>query len=119
MSANSADDQRLSILAVAAHPHDFTHCAATCGIHIQRGDSVTVVCVTDGRTTHNERLHDEMLKPVDERDPAIMNQPFEEYARIKAEEFDKACALFGVTDVRILPFPDHPFSLARYPEAAE
>ena len=119
MSTDSTADQKLHILVVAAHPHDFTHCAATCGIHVQRGDHVTVVCVADGRTTHNERLHDEMLKPVEDRDPAIMDQTFEEYARIKAEELNKVCGLFGVTDVRILPFPDHPFSLARYPEAAE
>ena len=119
MSTDSTADQKLHILVVAAHPHDFTHCAGTCGIHVQRGDKVTAVCVTDGRTTHNERLHDEMLKPAADRDPDIINQPFEEYARIKADEFKAVCALFGVTDVRVFPFPDHPFSLAKYPAAAE
>ena len=119
MTADSATDQKLQFLVVVAHPHDFTHCAGTCGIHIQRGDSVTVVCVTDGANTHNERLHDELMKPEAERDPAIVNQTFEEYARIKEDELGKVCALFGVTDVRILPFPDHPFIADHHPEAAE
>ena len=119
MSTDSTADQKLHILVVAAHPHDFTHCAGTCGIHVKRGDRVTVVCVSDGRTTHNERLHDEMMKPTEERDPAIINQPPDEYVRIKADEFRAVCALFGVTDVRIFPYPDHPFSLAKYPQAAE
>jgi hypothetical protein len=33
----------MRILVVKAHPHDFTHCAGTLGIHAARGDAVTVV----------------------------------------------------------------------------
>ena len=108
----------LRVLVVTAHPHDFTHSAGTCGIHTAQGDRVTAVSVTSGAYTHNERLHDELLKPEAERDPAIINQSPEEYAAIKADEFHQACALFGVTDVRILTFPQ-PFHLERYPEAIE
>ena len=119
MAASSTTDQKLHFLVVVAHPHDFTHCAGTCGIHVQRGDSVTVVCVSDGANTHNERLHDELLKPAEQRDPAIIDQTFEDYARIKEDEFRKVCALFGVTDVRIFPFPDHPFIADQHPGAVE
>ena len=54
-------NQRLRILVVVAHPHDFTHGAGTCGIHASRGDTVTVVTMTNGSLTHNERLHDELI----------------------------------------------------------
>ncbi len=43
MSDKNTDDAPLTILVVAAHPHDFTHCSGTCGIHMQRDDRVTVV----------------------------------------------------------------------------
>lgn len=109
---------KLRILVIVAHPHDFTHCAGTCGIHTSRGDSVTVVSMTDGVSTHNERLYDELLKPEHERDLRIVNQSAQEYATVKAEEMRKACALFGMTDVRVLSFPQ-PLHLQRTPEAVE
>ena len=62
-------DQSLRFLVVKAHPHDFTHCAGTCGIHAAQGDSITVVSMTNGVGTHNEKLHDELLKPEAEQDP--------------------------------------------------
>ena len=108
----------LRILVVVAHPHDFTHCAATCGIHAARGDSITVVTVTSGARTHNERLHDELLKPEAERDPAVLAQGPEEYARIKADEVRNVCGLFGVTDVCILQWPQ-PFRLESSPGAVD
>ena len=74
-------NDKLQILAVVTHPHDFIHCAATCGIHTQRGDAVTVVSVTDGAGAHNERLYDELRKPQNDRDPAIVNQPYENSRR--------------------------------------
>ena len=111
-------DQSLRILVVVVHPHDFTHCAGTCGIHTARGDSVTVVSITDGSSTHNERLHDELLKPEKERDARVINQTAQEYAEGKAREFRKVCALFGVTDARVLAFPQ-PFRLKERPEAVE
>ena len=108
----------LNILAVVAHPHDFTHCAGTCGIHVARGDRVTVVAVTDGADTHNERLHDELLKPEAERDPQIVGQSKEEYAAEKGREFGKVCGLFGVEDVRVLGYAQ-PFRLENTPEVVE
>ena len=106
------------MLVVSAHPHDFTHCAGTCGIHTARGDLVTVVSVTSGAYTHNEELHDELMKPEAERDPAIINRTPEDYAAGKETELRQACAIFGITDVRILGFPQ-PFRLEHYPESIE
>ena len=104
----------LRILVVVAHPHDFTHCSATCGIHAARGDSVTLVTVTSGAQTHNERLHDELLKPEAERDPQVVNQGPEDYAEIKEAEVRQVCGLFGVSDVRIMQWPQ-PFRIEKNP----
>ena len=112
------EQQSLRILVVKAHPHDFTHCSGTCGVHTARGDSVTVVSVTDGVNTHNERLHDELMKPEKERDATIINQTPEEYAEVKAKELYQVCALFGVTDVRFLGYPQ-PFRVDKTPEVVE
>ena len=104
-----ADRDPMRILVVKAHPHDFTHVAGTCGIHASRGDSITVVSMTAGTGTHNEKLHDELMKPEAERDPAVLNQTAADYAEAKETEFRQVCGLFGVEDGRILNFPDKPF----------
>ena len=105
----------LHFLIVKAHPHDFTHCAGTIGTHTARGDTVTFVSMTSGAQTHNERLHDELMKPEAERDPEVLNQDDKAYAEQKAREIRQVCALFGVEDVRLLNLPDKPFR--KTPEA--
>lgn len=112
------EKQQLKILVVVVHPHDFTHCAGTCGIHATTGDSVTVVSMTNGVRTHNERLYDELIKPEEDRDANIINQTSQAYAEEKTKEFREVCALFGVTDVRFPDFPQ-PFRLQNMPEAVE
>jgi 4-oxalomesaconate hydratase len=104
-------DQKLSILAVVAHPHDITHMCGTLAHHLERGDSATAVAMTGGLRTHREKLYDELRKPPAERDSSIINQSDESYQEQKAHEMHQVCALFGLTDVRILPFEDHPFPL--------
>lgn len=98
----------LRLLAIVAHPHDITHMLGTCGNHVERGDSVTVVSVTGGVHTHNEKLADELRKPLEERDPKILEEASKAYADQKRGELVEACGLFGITDVRILPFADKP-----------
>ena len=73
----------LKLLVVTAHPHDFTHVAATCGIHVSQGDSVTVVSVGHGIFTHNEQLHEELMKPANQRDTSVLNQRPEAYSELK------------------------------------
>ncbi len=112
------NQQKLRFLVVTAHPHDFTHSAATCGIHAARGDQVTVVSIGTGLYTHNERLHGELMKPPGERDRTVTRQRPDHYAKTKAEELRKACALFGIEDVRIL-HAEEPFRVARSPKTVE
>jgi LmbE family N-acetylglucosaminyl deacetylase len=110
--------QKLSILGVNAHPHDWTWYAGTLGVAVAAGDSVTVVSVTTGESAHNEALHDELMKPEAERDPAIVNQKPADFSALKAKEMEEAAAVFGITDVRNLGFP-MPFKVAQYPESVQ
>ena len=94
-------NQSLRFLVVKAHPHDFTHCAGTCGIHAAQGDSITAVSMTNGVGTHNEKLHDELLKPEAEQDPQILNQTAEDYAQGQGERVSGGMCHFrgnGCTD---------------------
>jgi LmbE family N-acetylglucosaminyl deacetylase len=112
-------NENLRLLVVMAHPHDFMHVAGTCGIHSKMGDSITWVSMTSGRMTHNERLSDELLKPVHEQDKSIVNQTAESYSAEKAKELEGVAGQFGVNDVRILDFTDKPFVVERQPESVE
>ena len=112
------DNEPMRILVVKAHPHDFTHSAGTLGIHTSRGDSVTLVVATGGKRAHNEKLATELLKPMAEQDPVIINEPPHEYARQKADELRQAAALFGIGDVRILDGGE-PFRADENPEVVE
>ena len=109
----------LRLLSVNAHPHDFTHHSGTLGVHVADGDTVTVVSMTDGASTHNQKLAEELAKPVDERDIELIERIVSEYAAQKAEELRTACGFMGITDMRILPFEDKPFTLQKYPEAVD
>ena len=108
---STIDHKALRLLAIVAHPHDLCHMGGTCAHHVERGDRVTVVAITGGQTTHDEKLADELRKPPDQRDPGVLGRSQEEYAESKAGEFAKVCGVFGITDVRVLPFSDHPLEV--------
>ena len=112
-------NENLRFLVVMAHPHDFTHVAGTCGIHAKMGDSITWVSMTSGRRTHNEKLADELQKPIDQQDKSIVEQSPESYAAEKAAELKDVAAQFGVSQVEILEFTDKPFVVERQPESIE
>ena len=101
--------QALQLVAIVAHPHDITHMAGTCAHHVERGDTVTAVAVTGGESTHNERLYDELRKPPEERNMEIVSQSSDVYSSQKTTEMHEVCGLFGITDVRVIPFSDKPF----------
>ncbi|MFH1009555.1 MAG: PIG-L family deacetylase [Candidatus Latescibacterota bacterium] len=101
-------DEKLTLLGIFAHPHDCVHALGTCGQHIKAGDSVVIVILTDGASTHNERLWEELQKPPEDQDPEIIHESPKAYAEQKAQEVRKACGYFGVTDVRILGYEDRP-----------
>jgi LmbE family N-acetylglucosaminyl deacetylase len=112
-------DRKLNILAVCAHPHDFTWFGGTLGIHVERGDNVTLCVVTHGGSTHREAWMEELRKPEAERDPVIVNASPEEYIEQKQGDLKNAAAVFGITDVRVLGFEDQPFLLTEQPDAID
>ena len=100
--------KKLKILGVFAHPHDCIHCLGTCGHHVRDGDSVTIAILTDGGSTHNEKLWREWNKSPEKRDEDVLKETREQYISEKKREVETACGYFGVTDVRILGYPDKP-----------
>jgi len=112
--------QKLHLLAVVAHPHDFMHCCGTFGVHTAMGDTATIVSLMSGASTpHNEKLSVELAKPPEDRDPEVMGQTWEQLAEIKKQELRDVAAIFGITDVRVFDYPDHPFYLRDHPKAIE
>ena len=111
--------QSLRILGVVAHPHDFTHFAGTCGVHTSLGDVVTVVSVTDGAGTHNVQLEEEVFNLVEDKNVSVADAGSQGYSSQKEGELKNAAALFGVSDVRILGYPDKPFIAGRHPGAVK
>lgn len=106
------DGKPARIMVVGAHPVDvFDNTGGTCAEHILRGDHVTIVVCTSGIHTHNERLLDELRKPEAERDPAILNEPSDDYAARKKAEAEQSLACFGITDVVVLPYDDGRYEL--------
>ena len=89
--ASSEAYQVFRRILVVAHPHDFVHMAGTCANHVQRGDAMTIISVTGGERTHNEKLYDELPKPVDQQDHRIVQQSLKAYADGRANDFPDAC----------------------------
>jgi LmbE family N-acetylglucosaminyl deacetylase len=112
-------DRKLRILTVSAHPHDFTWFSGTLGIHVERGDEATVCVVTHGGSTHREDWMEELRKPESERDASIVNASADKYIQQKENDLRKAAAIFGVTDIRMLNFPDKPFLISEHPDAID
>jgi len=99
---------QVQLLGLFAHPHDLTHALGTMGNHVNNGDNVTVAILTDGGGTHNERLFEELRKGEGERDSGVTEQDHNEYTEQKYDEARRACALFGIDDVRFMGYPDKP-----------
>lgn len=107
-------NEPLRLLTITAHPHDITYTLGTNAHHIDRGDSVTVVSLTDGATTHDEELEEELRRPPEERRREVLDRPRDSKSATKQAELERVCAIFGITDVRMMPFTDNP--IPRSPE---
>lgn len=101
-------EEKIQLLGIYAHPHDCTHALGTMGNHVKKGDKATVAILTDGGSTHNERLWEELHKEESERNADVTEQNRKEYADQKYAEAKQACSYFGVTDVRFLGYQDKP-----------
>ena len=111
-------NQSLRFLVFKAHPHDFTHCAGTCGIHAAQGDSITVVSMTNGVGTHNEKPS---RRAAQGGGGARSPDPQPDRGGLRSGQGEGVSGRYvpfsGQTDMRILDFPDKPFH--KTPEAVE
>lgn len=97
----------LRILVVAGHPADmFDHCGGTLLHHIEKGDQVTCVSITQGLRVHDEVIYDIFRHHVNEYTPEQIDEICQERQKVKYKEAVDACALFNIKDVRFLDYDD-------------
>ena len=102
----------MKILVIAGHPADmFDHCGGTLYKHIQKGDSVTTVSLTQGLRIHDEVIYDLFRFHIDDYSQEEINKIVEERQRVKYQEAIDAAAVFGITDVRFLSYDDEILTL--------
>ncbi len=96
----------LKILVVGGHPADvFDHCGGTMAHHVKRGDSVTVLALTQGLRVHDIAI-EEMGYGNERPNPETIENFKQERFKVKNSEVIKACSYFGITDVRFLTYED-------------
>lgn len=99
--------ENLRILVVGGHPADvFDHCGGTLAHHTRRGDTVTALALTQGLRVHDVVISEKFRFQKGKIDPQELEKTIKEREKVKYEEVTKACALFGVTDVRFLSYDD-------------
>ncbi len=90
-----------TVLAVGAHPSDpIANIGGTAVKHVDRGDRVVLLSLTDGVEVHTEKL-------VGESD--------DEIGRINRENATNAAKILGVDDYRFLDFGDEWLVCGRLP----
>lgn len=102
----------LKIMVIAGHPADmFDHCGGTLMHHIQQGDSVTCLTVTQGLRVHDEVVSDMFRHDISKFTQEEIDKILQERQKVKYKEAFDACALFGITDVRFLDYDDEVLSV--------
>ena len=100
-------DEKLRILVVGGHPADvFDHCGGTMAHHIKDGDTVTCLALTQGLRIHDAVVSEVFRFGTGDRTPEEIERICREREEVKQNEVRKACALFGITDVRFLSYDD-------------
>ena len=102
----------MNILVIAGHPADmFDHCGGTLMHHIQHGDKVTCVSLTQGLRIHDEVISDVFRNHIHEYTEEQIKQLQQDRLKVKYAEVIKACNLFGIEDVRFLDYDDEILTL--------
>jgi 4-oxalomesaconate hydratase len=97
----------LRLLCVGGHPADaFDSAGGTLAHHVQRGDRVTVVALTQGTSVHDVVISDGMRFGSSIPDPAGLQDLIAQRARVKEDEVRRACSFLGIEDVRFFRYDD-------------
>ncbi len=101
-------DQKLTVLVIGGHPADvFDHCGGTLAHHVQRGDRVVCLALTQGLRMHDSVISEKYRDGIPESERAEFEKTLQEREKVKNQETLDACACFGIEDVRFLSFDDN------------
>lgn len=99
--------RKLKILIVHAHPGDICcEGTGTIALHIERGDEVHCLVVSDGERHHNDLLHRELKKSKDKRDPDIVGSTVQDIKKYKRNEAQRMCDFLGIKKMYAFGWPD-------------
>jgi 4-oxalomesaconate hydratase len=99
--------ERLRLLCVGGHPADTFDCAGgTLAHHVEQGDQVTVVALTQGTRIHDVVISERLRFSEQVPDADALKELMEERAKVKEGEVIRACAFLGITDVRFFRYDD-------------
>lgn len=99
--------ENLKLMVIAGHPADmFDHCGGTLLHHLEQGDTVTCVSITQGLRTHDEVVYDLFRHNIGKYTDEQINQIIKERQQVKYGEAVAACKIFGINDVRFLDYDD-------------
>jgi LmbE family N-acetylglucosaminyl deacetylase len=97
----------LRLLCVGGHPADTFDCAGgTLAHHVEQGDSVTVVALTQGTRIHDVVISERLRFSDTVPDEVELKALMAERAKVKEDEVIRACAFLGITDVRFFRYDD-------------
>ncbi|MBQ4036599.1 MAG: PIG-L family deacetylase [Clostridia bacterium] len=104
--------EKMRIMVIAGHPADmFDHCGGTLYHHIQQGDEVTCVALTQGLRIHDEVIYDIFRHHIDEYTQEEIDRIVQERQDVKYAEAKEAAGLFGIKDIRFLDYDDELLTL--------
>ena len=99
--------EKLNILVVGGHPADvFDHCGGTMAHHIQQGDNVVCLALTQGLRIHDIVISEKYRTGIPEEEKEEFERIAAERAAAKEQETRDACAALGIKDVRFLSYDE-------------
>ena len=99
--------EKLTILVVGGHPADvFDHCGGTMMHHVQQGDNVVCLALTQGLRIHDIVISEKYRTGIPEDEVEEFDRVCKERAAAKEQEVRDACGCLGITDVRFLSYDE-------------
>jgi 4-oxalomesaconate hydratase len=97
----------IRLLCVGGHPADaFDSAGGTLAHHVERGDHVSVMALTQGTRIHDVVISDTLRFRETMPDADELGALMAERARVKEDEVRRACGFLGITDVHFFRYDD-------------
>ena len=97
----------LRLLCVGGDPADaFDSAGGTLAHHVERGDHVSVMALTQGTRIHDVVISDTLRFRDRMPEPEVLASLMAERARVKEDEVRRACAFLGISDVHFFRYDD-------------